>query len=63
MAELLCLFVPYWVQSRLGDLTFGLASGIHFVLQDKIACSYSVVWKLKPFSQICPRRVQVLADG
>jgi hypothetical protein len=54
--ELLCLFVRYWVQSRPGDLAFGLASGIHYVLQDKIACSYSLGWKLKPsFLKLPPK--------
>ena len=30
----------YWVQLRQKDIGFGLASGFHCVLQDKIACLY-----------------------
>lgn len=37
----------YWVQLRQRDLGFGLASGFHCVLQDKIACLYALGWNLE----------------
>jgi len=54
----------YWVQLRQKDIGFGLASGFHCVLQDKI-CLF-VCAGLEPgirnFFLNCTGRVQVVAD-